>query len=85
MVVLEHDLGRLIKAHSDQRELWGYTEKNIEPDLGRFNNTEQHKKGVVVSVYGVNRPKSGSHVFFFFTHSSRWSLWALISRPKIGL
>ena len=47
MIVLEPDLGRLIIAHSDQRELWVKKKRLLEPDLGRFNR-------------GVNRPQPGS-------------------------
>ena len=52
MAVLEPDFGRLIKAHSDQRELWVKKKRLMEPDLGRFNR-------------GVNRPQPGSGCFFY--------------------
>ena len=54
MAVLEPDLGRLIIAHSDQRELWVKKKRLLEPDLGRFNR-------------GVNRPQPGSLIFFLLT------------------
>ena len=50
--VLEPDLGRLTKAHSDRRELWEYKKLHGSPVEGD-------------SITGVNRPKSGSHTLFF--------------------
>ena len=49
----------------------------MEPDLGRLNNTQQHRKVVLVSVYGVNRPKPGSRGIFYIPIAPIPSLWAL--------
>ena len=50
LYVLEPDLGRLPKAHSDRKGTMGIEKTNLEPGLGRFTPR-------------LNRPKSGSTVF----------------------
>ena len=50
----------------------GKGKNTSEPDLGRFNR-------------GVNRPQPGSGRVFYLPIVPLGSLWAIISRPKIGL
>ena len=43
LYVLEPDLGRLPKAHSDRKGTMGIEKTNLEPGLGRFCETMETK------------------------------------------
>ena len=61
---LEPDLGRLIIAHSDQRELWVKNKRLQEPDLGRFTPYTLATTTFLSCCVVLNRPQPGSGMFF---------------------